>query len=109
MRPLLVALLSLAFACSAGVSSTPIGNTNADCAPGSPCVCEGIGNCSRNCTGAGCAFDCRVLGNCTFACPKGGCTVVTSGQGNTTLSCAGNGCSISCASTGSCTLNECTM
>jgi hypothetical protein len=101
VAPLLLLLLS---AC---VLEPSIGNTIGSCAPGTRCVCDGIGNCSKTCTGEGCAFECSGIGNCMLSCPKGGCTVVTSGTGNAFLTCDGNGCAMTCNNTGNCAIISC--
>jgi hypothetical protein len=86
-----------------------IGNSTESCAAGSTCGCNGIGNCTRTCEGAGCQFECSGTGNCTFACDAGGCSAHVSGTGNVEMSCKGGGCSLTCdMRAGSCELQDCT-
>ena len=85
-----------------------IGNSSGDCDPGEACVCDGIGNCDKACTGKGCEFECSGTGNCTMDCTDGGCSATVKGQGNAKMQCDGNGCSMTCSNTGTCTIMGCT-
>lgn len=79
-----------------------IGNSDGNCAAGTTCVCDGIGNCDRSCTGGNCDFVCRGIGNCLLSCEGGGCDVTCEGTGNCILDCAGGSCSQTCDGTGTC-------
>jgi hypothetical protein len=89
------------FGCSVGVSED-------ECDPREPCVCDGVGACTRACTGPGCNFYCEGQGACSFDCPEGGCDAFGYGQGTVEMSCAGNGCTLTCSGQGTCELRECT-
>ncbi len=92
MKRLLFILCALIPACGFG-----IGNSTTSCTAGAACLCDGIGNCTRDCPAGGCQFLCRGLGNCNFTCEGGNCGVLCENTGNCILeSCAG-GCDVMCA------------
>lgn len=98
-----LALVGAAIFCAVAAGGCRIGNSTNDCATGATCVCDGIGNCERTCTGGDCDFVCRGIGNCILDCPGGGCSMSCMGTGNCTLACAGGGCTTDCDDlTGNC-------
>jgi hypothetical protein len=108
MKKLLLRWAPIACALAALLAAPAcVGNSKADCSPGSACECSGIGNCERTCTGRGCNFTCSGTGNCALSCPQGGCKVVATGQGNARLDCPGGHCGFVCKQTGNCVLASC--
>jgi hypothetical protein len=99
--PALTLTLSLFLLAIAG--SCKIGNDlGGTCHAGDTCVCDLIGNCSKDCPDGDCHFDCRGTSNCTFTCAGGGCDLVCENTGNCILDCSGGGCNLTCHNTGTC-------
>lgn len=130
MRKTVMVSLVLGVAGWLGVMACGSLPSEAACAAGKDCVCDG-NNCNIACGGdskGSCNFKCRGGATCTFTCEGGGCstqatdnsaiTVDCSGGGCATdataaasarVDCVGNGCGLTCgAGTTSCTINQCT-